>query len=167
MENLSIKAAEICGCLKNLGIEFECITHPPAFTIEECKRVEELIGGKICKNLFLRTTSGNSRFLLMMDGDKKFVTKDISKKLGSSRLSFASGEEMESILGTSPGSLSITSLAFDKEKAVALAIDKDVASEEFICCHPSDNSATLKIRTADVFEKLLPFFNVTPIRIEI
>ena len=124
MENLSIKAAEICGCLKNLGIEFECITHPPAFTIEECKRVEGLIGGKICKNLFLRTTSGNSRFLLMMDGDKKFVTKDISKKLGSSRLSFVSGEEMQTLVNTLPGSLGIMSLIFDKEKKSALPLTR-------------------------------------------
>ena len=167
MENLSLKAAEICSCLKNLGIEFECVTHSPAFTIEECKKVEELIGGKICKNLFLRTTSGSTRFLLMMDGNKKFVTKDISKKLGSSRLSFANGEEMESILNTSPGSLSVTGLIFDNKKSVALAIDKDVAAEEFICCHPCDNCATLKIRTADVLEKFLPFLGVRPIFIEI
>ena len=167
MENLSSKAAEVCKWLENLGVAFECVTHSPAFTIEECKEIENIIGGKICKNLFLRTTSGNSRFLLMMDGDKKFITKEISKKLGSSRLSFASGEEMENILNTSPGSLSITGLIFDKEKSVALAIDKDVAAEEFICCHPSDNSATLKIRTEDVFGKILPFLGITPILIEI
>lgn len=167
MENLSTKAAEICSCLENLGIEIECFIHSPAFTIEECKKVEELIGGKICKNLFLRTTSGSARFLLMMDGDKKFVTKDISKKLGSSRLSFANGEEMETILNTSPGSLSVTGLIFDKEKSVSLAIDKDVVAEEFICCHPCDNCATLKIKTADILEKFLPFLGVNPIFIEI
>ena len=167
MRDLSIKANEVCRFLKELGIEFEYVTHSPAFTIEECLEIEKKIDGRICKNLFLRTTTGNSRFLLMMDGSKKFVTKDISKKLGSSRLSFAGGEEMNDILNTEPGSLSITSLIFDKNKTVALAIDKDVAAEEYICCHPSDNTATLKIRTKDIEEKLLPYLKITPIYIEV
>ena len=158
MRDLSIKANEVCRFLKELGIEFEYVTHSPAFTIEECLEIEKKIDGRICKNLFLRTTTGNSR---------KFVTKDISKKLGSSRLSFAGGEEMNDILNTEPGSLSITSLIFDKNKAVALAIDKDVAAEEYICCHPSDNTATLKIRTKDIEEKLLPYLKITPIYIEV
>lgn len=167
MENLSAKANEVCTFLKELEIEFEYVTHSPAFTIEECIEIEKIIKGKICKNLFLRTSSGNSRFLLMMDGSKKFVTKDISKKLGLSRLSFASGEEMRDILNTQPGSLSITSLMFDSSKTVALAIDKDVASDEYICCHPCDNTATLKIKTKDIIEKLLPPLGIEPIYIEI
>lgn len=167
MEVLSAKAKEVCDCLKNIGIEFEIVTHSPAFSIEECRKTEKIIDGKICKNLFLQTTSGSCRFLLLMDGNKKFVTKDVSKKLGSSRLSFASGEDMERILNTSPGSLSITGLIFDKDKTVQLAIDSAVIKEEFICCHPSDNSATLKIKSTDITEKLLPFLGIKPIIIEI
>ena len=64
----------------------------------------------------------------MLKGDKKFVTKDISKKLNSSRLSFGSEDAMRQILNTEPGSLSITSLIFDKDKAVMLAIDISAAT---------------------------------------
>ncbi len=164
---LSLKAKEICDYIDKLGIEYEIISHPPAFTIEECRKIEKLIDGKICKNLFLRTTSGNVRYLLMMDGNKKFVTKEISKKLGTSRLSFAGEDDMTNILNTNPGSLSITSLIFDKNKEVLLAIDYDVISQEYICCHPSDNSATLKIKTADITEKFLPYLGVTAKYIEV
>lgn len=167
MNSLSTKAAEVCAFLDNIGVTYEIFSHFPAFTIEECERIEKIIGGRICKNLFLRTTSGSTRILLMMNGNKKFVTKEVSKKLGTSRLSFASGEEMEEYLNTSPGSLSITGLIYDKEKRVSLAIDKDVVSEEYICCHPCDNSATLKIKTDDITEKLLPFLGISPIYIEI
>ncbi len=167
MENLKVKAKEVCTFLKELGIDFEYVTHSPAFTIDECLEIEKKINGKICKNLFLRTTSGSSRFLLMMDGSKKFVTKDISKKLGSSRLSFASGKEMKDILNTEPGSLSIMSLIYDGDKTVALAIDKDIVADEYICCHPCDNTATLKIKTNDIKEKLLPFLKITPVYIEV
>lgn len=165
--NLSRTAAEICAYLENAKIEFSLVTHAPAFTIEECTDVEKLIGGRICKNLFLQTTTGSANYLLMLDGSKKFVTKDVSKKLGSSRLSFAPPEAMRDMLNTSPGSLSVTSLVFDKEKRVALAIDADILKEEYICCHPSDNTATLKIKTSDVTKKLLPMLGIEPKIIDI
>jgi Ala-tRNA(Pro) deacylase len=103
----------------------------------------------------------------MMDSRKKFVTKNISKAVGSSRLSFANGEKMEQMLGTSPGSLSITSLVFDKEKKVTLVMDEDILKEEFICCHPCDCTATLKIRTNDVINILIPLLGITPVIIGI
>ncbi len=165
--NLSEKAATVCGFLEKIGIEYKIVTHPPVFTLEECRAVNGLLDGVICKNLLLRTDSGRVIYLLMIKDDKRFVTKDVSKKLGCSRLSFASGEFMESLLNTSPGSLSITSLIFDGDKKVALAIDADVLKEEYICCHPSDNSATLKIRTEDVLQKLIPALGIEPEIIEI
>ena len=165
--NLSKKAAEVCGNLEKIGTEYEIVTHPPVFTLEECQAVNGLIGGRICKNLLLRTDSGKVVYLLMIRDDKRFVTKEVSKKLGCSRLSFASGEYMENLLNTTPGSLSITSLFFDSEKKVALAIDADVLKEEYICCHPSDNTATLKIKTQDVLQKLVPALGIEPKIIEI
>ena len=164
---LSPVASYICDYLKNLGIEFSVISHDAAETLEKCAEIEKIIGGKICKNLFLQTTTGSVHYLLMMSSKKKFVTKEVSKLLGSSRLSFASGEKMEEMLGTSSGSLSITSLVFDKEKKVKLAIDRDVISEEYICCHPCDCTATLKIKTSDVTDILIPSLGVAPIIIDI
>ena len=166
-ENLSQKASYVCDHLKNLGIDFLIKTHEPAETLEKCSEVEKSIDGKICKNLFLQTTSGNVYYLLMMSGEKKFVTKNVSKALGSSRLSFSSGNRMEEMLNTSPGSLSITSLIFDKGKAVSLAIDSDILKEEFICCHPCDCTATLKIKTSDITDILIPSLGITPIIIDI
>ena len=167
MDGLSKKANDVCSFLDKLGIEYSAVRHAPAFTIDECKNAERLVGGKICKNLFLRTSSGNIRYILLMDGDKRFVTKEVSKSLGTSRLSFASKEEMEELLNTSAGSLSITSLIFNKEKNILLAIDRDVLKEEYICCHPSDNTATLKIKTSDILEIFLPSVGITPKTIEV
>ncbi len=164
---LSRKAAEVCGFLEKIGISYDIVTHPPVFTLEKCQAVNGMIDGVICKNLLLKTDSGKVIYLLMIRDDKRFVTKDVSKKLGCSRLSFASGEFMETLLNTTPGSLSITSLMFDREKKVMLAVDSDVLAEEFICCHPSDNTATLRMRTEDVLEKLIPALGVEPKIIEI
>lgn len=164
---LSEKVAYVCNSLKENGIDFEIVTHSPAFTLEECQKINSLIGGRICKNLLLKTDSGKTTYLLLIRDDKRFVTKEISKKLGCSRLSFASAEYMKNLLNTEPGSLSITSLFFDKEDRVLLAIDSDVIKEDFVCCHPSDNTATLKIRTEDILEKLIPLLNKEPKIIEI
>ena len=157
----------VCAYLKNAGVDYEMFRHEPAFTIDECKLIEEIIDGKICKNLLLTTTTGSVYYLLMMSGEKKFVTKDVSKKLGTSRLSFASAEKMRELINTEPGSLSVTGLVFDKEKTVKLAIDRSVLNEEYVCCHPSDNTATLKIKTKDLTEKLLPSLGADPVIIDI
>lgn len=157
---LSEKALSVCGFLDEKGIKYDIVTHSPVFTLDECKAVNKMIGGIICKNLLLKTDSGKIFYLLMIKDDKRFVTKDVSKKLGCSRLSFASGEYMENLLNTSPGSLSVTSLVFDSEKKVSLAIDRDVIEEEYICCHPSDNSATLKIKTEDIINVFLPALEI-------
>ncbi len=157
----------VCRFLDEIGMEYSKAEHPPAFSIEECKEIEKIIGGEICKNLLLTNTPKSVYYLLLMKGDKAFVTKDVSKKLGTSRLSFASGEEMKTLLSTTPGSLSITSLIFDKEKKVKLAVDSDLLKNEFFCCHPSDNSATLKIRTDDVFNKLLNALEIQAQTVEI
>lgn len=165
--NLSQKALQVCEYLDNFGVDYKIITHSPVFTLEECTEVNKLINGTICKNLLLKTDSGKVFYLLMIKDNKKFITKDVSKKLECSRLSFASSEYMENYLNTSPGSLSITSLIFDSDKKVSLAIDSEVIGEEYICCHPSDNSATLKIKTDDVLNILLPSLGIKANIIEI
>ncbi len=147
---------KVFAFLDSLGIEYTSVRHAPAATLEECAEVEKLINGRICKNLLLTASSGSTVYLLMMDGEKRFVTKDVSKKLGTSRLSFASGELMETLLETKPGSLSVLSLIFDKEHKVHLAADRSVFEDEFICCHPCDNTATVKLKTKDIEDIILP-----------
>lgn len=160
------KIKSVCNYLDNLGIAYKKIEHPPVATIEECKKIEEILNDTICKNLLLRTTNGSAYYLLILRNDKQFVTSRISKLLGSSRLSFASGEEMINMLNTSPGSLSILSLIFDEEKKIKLAIDRDVTENEYFCCHPCDNSATLKIKSSDISDVFIPSLGINPVIIE-
>ncbi len=154
--NNTEKIGFICRFLNENGIGYEKFEHERVSSIEECRKIEKTVGGEICKNLLLRNTPGTAYFLLSMKGEKPFVTKDISKKLGSSRLSFVSEEEMLRLTDTSHGSLGIMSLLFDKERKIAFSIDRDLLSNEFFCCHAGINICTLKIRTVDIFSKLLP-----------
>ena len=90
-----------------------------------------------------------------MPGDKPFRTAEFSKAIGSSRLSFASGEDMISLLDTLPGSLSLLSLINDTEGKVELYCDEDLQKGDTIGMHPCQNTSSLALSTADALS-LLP-----------
>ena len=117
--------------LDRLGIAYGRVDHEHADTIEACHEIESTLGAKICKNLFLCNRQKTDFYLLLMPGEKPFKTKFLSKQIGTARLSFADGEQMEEYLNITPGSLSLMGLIFDKEKKVHLVIDKEVLDEEY------------------------------------
>lgn len=142
--------------LDRLGIPYTRVDHDAAGTIEICHGIEQLLGVPICKNLFLCNAQKTRFYLLLMPGDKKFKTKNLSRQINSARLSFAGDEYMEQFLGLTPGSVSILGLANDHQNQVQLLIDTDVLNDPFLGCHPCINTSSLKIKTADILEKFLP-----------
>ena len=92
----------------------------------------------------------------MILGDKKFKTKDISHQINSSRLSFAPEEYMEKYLGITPGSVSVMGLMNDQDNQVSLLIDEDVIREEYVGCHPCINTSSIRVKTGELLEKILP-----------
>ena len=142
--------------LDERGISYERVTHAAARTIEDCRAVDEMLGVKVCKNLFLCNQQRTAFYLLLLRGDKAFKTKDISKQLGVSRLSFADESHMEELLGLSPGAVTVLGLLNDTENKVRLLIDGDLLTDEYIACHPCDNTATLKIKWRDILDLFLP-----------
>ena len=153
--------------LDSLGIEYDRIDHEPAMTMEVCEEIDRALGATICKNLFLCNRQQTDFYLLMMPGDKPFKTKDLSAQIGSSRLSFGTPDYMEQLVDITPGSLSILGLMNDKEGRVRLLIDKDVLSGEYIGCHPCINTSSLRIKTSDMVEKLIPALRHTPTLVEL
>lgn len=153
--------------LDKLGIAYQRADHEHTDTIEACDAVETLLGIHICKNLFLCNRQGTEFYLLMMPGHKVFKTKILSHILGTARLSFAPAENMEALLGLRPGSVSVLGLINDTEKKVHLVIDRDVLADEYIGCHPCVSTSSLKIKTSDLLEKILPELGVTPRIIEL
>ena len=156
------KEIRVYDLLDSLGIEYERIDHEPAMTMEACAKIEQTLGAPICKNLFLTNRQKTAFYLLMIPGDKIFKTKDISAPLGTSRLSFGDGELMEELLDITPGSLSVLGLMNDLDYDVTLVIDEDVLSEEYIGCHPCINTSTLRIKTEDMMNKVIPALKHTP-----
>lgn len=149
--------------LDSLGITYERVDHEPAMTIEACEEIDRTLGISICKNLFLCNRQETNFYLLMLPGDKKFRTKDLSAQIGSARLSFGKPEYMERFLDITPGSLSVLGLMNDKEQNVQLLIDEDVLKEPFMGCHPCINTTSLKIKTEDLTKKIIPEMKHTPV----
>ncbi len=147
------------GLLDSLGLWYQQVDHEAAFTMEACAQVDEVLKVTICKNLFLCNRQQTNFYLLMMPDDKVFKTKELSKQIGSARLSFGSGEKMEEMLDITPGSLSVLGLMNDKEGQVKLLVDEDLLKGEYTGCHPCINTSSLKLKTKDVFEKLVPAMN--------
>lgn len=153
--------------LQKLEIPFTGIDHEVAMTMEDLQEVENVLDVKVSKNLLLCNTQKTKFYMLVMPGDKKFLTKNLSKQINSSRLSFADGTYMEQFLNITPGSLSIFGLMNDKDKNVQLVIDKDVLEHEYFGCHPCINTSTLKIKTSHIMNIFLPLTNHEPIIVEL
>lgn len=153
--------------LQRLEIPFLGVDHEEAMTMEDLQAVEKVLDVKVSKNLLLCNAQKSRFYMLIMPGDKKFLTKNLSKQIKSSRLSFAEGAYMEQFLNITPGSLSIFGLMHDKDNNVQLVIDKDVLEDEYFGCHPCINTSTLKIKTSDIMNVFLPLTNHESIIVEL
>ncbi len=142
--------------LNTYGIPYRSIDHEPANDMETCRVIEQQLGVPICKNLFLCNRQKTAFYLLMMPGDKPFKTKELSAQINSARLSFADAMDMERLLNIRPGAVSVMGLMNDKDNAVRLLVDEDILKEEYLGCHPCVSTASLRLLTADVFERFLP-----------
>ena len=142
--------------LDTLEIPYQRTDHERADNMEACNAIDAVLGVIICKNLFLCNRQKTVFYLLMMPGDKKFKTKELSAQIQSARLSFAEPEDMLKYLDIEPGAVSIMGLMNDHDRAVHLLVDEDVLRDEYIGCHPCVCTSSLKIRTADILEKFLP-----------
>lgn len=153
--------------LDRLGISYSHIDHQEARTLKACEQIDEILDAVICKNLFLRNQQATRFYLLMMPGDKKFKTKELSKQIGSARLSFAEAEYMERFLHISPGSVSVMGLMNDTENQVQLLIDRDIQNGKFFGCHPCVNTSSIRLRLKDLLERILPAIHHEAIWVEL
>ncbi len=122
--------------------------------MEQCAACEARLHGVMPKNMFLTPRSRHVFCLLVMRPDAPFRTGVASKRAGTARLGFATGEDMERMLGTRPGSLSPLSLQFDEGHAVRLLMDASLQREERLLVHPCDNRCTLALARTDLLKLL-------------
>ena len=153
--------------LDKLGVEYDRVDHEPAMTMEVCREIDVALKATICKNLFLCNRQQTDFYLLMLPDDKVFKTKFLSAALGVSRLSFADEKYMLEFLDITPGSVSVMGLMNDKGGKVKLVIDNEVIKGEYIGCHPCINTSSIRFKTSDFIEKIIPALNHEPVFIDL
>ncbi|MDO4462311.1 MAG: prolyl-tRNA synthetase associated domain-containing protein [Bacteroidia bacterium] len=175
------RETRVYDLLDKLGIQYDRLDHEPAMTMEICAEIDEAFGRInshslkqssddsnrnhpiICKNLFLTNKRQTKFYLLMMPGDKKFLTRLLSQQINSARLSFAGEELMLKYLDLLPGSVSVLGLMNDHNNDVQLLIDEDVLKSDMVGCHPCKNTSSLRLKISDLLDKILPAIHHSPI----
>ena len=160
-------AREVFARLEDMGIRCTWMEHEPVHTIEDCLENDAKLHAVTAKNYFLTTKNKKNFYLCLVRPEARFKTSDISRQVGSSRLSFAGEEPMERLLRVRPGAVSPMGLIFDEEKQVHLIVDSGLKSVEKIAFHPCDNTVTLAMDTPDFFGSFLPGIGREPIFVEI
>ncbi len=145
---------KVLNVLSELGIPWERHEHPPVFTVEEAELHWKGISGLHVKNLFLRNDRGNRQYLVILAAAKKADLRSLARLLGEERFSFGSASRLKRCLGVDPGSVSAFSLINDRDKAVEVVLDEDLRTSERVNFHPNVNTATVTIRSDDLFRFL-------------
>lgn len=125
--------------------------------MEDCILINEKLDMKMVKTLFLCNRKKTLFFIFVTCGDKPFNAGAFSKSMNCSRVSFAPEELFLEMLGTKIGAATVFSALKDLDGDIHIVIDHDVASEEFYGCSDGTTTCYLKIKTADIINKFLPY----------
>lgn len=150
-------AAETLRVLDSLSIPYRYYNHDLARTMADCEGIGADVGAKHFKNLFLTDRKKSVFVLLLLCPEKEFRTADISKQLGTSRLSFTTPEQMMEHLGLMPGSVTPMALYRESAAKVRVAVDRDILSMDVVCAHPCTAEASVALQLSDLLRFLSHF----------
>lgn len=103
------------------------------------------------KNLFVRDDKKRNYYLITVKGNKKVDLKEFRKNNNTRPLSFASENDLMTILNLIPGSVTPLGLLNDQELKVSFYLDKEfLTGKEIIGVHPNDNTATIWLKVEDL-----------------
>jgi len=153
--------------LDQLSISYQRTDHEAAYAMEACEEIDRILGVRMCKNLFLCNRQRTKHYLLLIPGEKKFLTKELSAQIGSARLSFAGEEDMLAYLDILPGAVSVMGLMNDHDRHVQLLVDEDLMNEAYMGCHPCVNTSSIKVRMDDIIKVFLPAVGHVPLNVKL
>ena len=157
----------IFDMLDAAGAEYRTVSHEDVHTMEDLVPIEQQLGARFFRNLFLCNRQKTQFYILLIMGDKPFRTAEVSKLLGVARLSFGSAETLDEMLHVNPGAVNPLSLIYDTDKRITLLADREILGCQEVCMHPGSNGQSLVMKTSDLFEKVLPYMGRTPVWLDI
>ncbi|MBR2259763.1 MAG: prolyl-tRNA synthetase associated domain-containing protein [Blautia sp.] len=131
------------------GIEYEITEHMAVFNMEELDAVKLPYPDCDAKNLFVRDDKKWNYYLITVKGDKKVNLKEFRKTHGLRNLSFASADDLMSIMKLIPGAVTPLGLLEDEDRKVTLYLDA-AFGDGLIGIHPNDNTASIWLKASDL-----------------
>lgn len=158
---------QVYETLEKLSIPFFRVDTDEAITMEDCIAIADKLNTPVVKTLFLCNRQQTDFYLFVTTSDKAFSTKNFSRAMQISRVSFASPEQLESMLGTKVGSASVLSLLHDPNRKVHLVLDRQALIEPWFGCSDTTTTGYMKIVTDEVLHTFLPFVDHIPTIIDV
>ena len=101
------------------------------------------------KNLFIRDDKKQNYYLITVRGNKRVDLKGFRRQHGLRALSFASAEDLLSIMELTPGAVTPLGILNDIECRVHFYLDEEFIGNK-IGVHPNDNTATIWMQADDL-----------------
>jgi Ala-tRNA(Pro) deacylase len=145
--------AGLLADLKTLAIPFASYEHVAVFTVAESDGVNAAIPGAHTKNLFLKDKDG-AFWLVTVPGEARVDLKALPAAIGSKRVSFGKAEDMERLIGITPGSVTPLAAINAEPGSIIVVIDEGLAAADTVNVHPLRNTGTLGLSGAAILALL-------------
>lgn len=100
----------------------------------------------------METADKGRRFLVTLRLDDRANLGKLARQLGCGHLSFVPPEQMEPLIGVTPGSATPLAL-LDHPEAATLVLDEGLPATP-VCCHPVHNAASIELACDDMVSLL-------------
>ena len=145
---------QVANKLQELGITYDVVDHPPAFSTEQADSYIEGMEGVRTKSMFLTNRKKTQYYLLIMDDKKRLDMDDFKVQVGANRIRMASLDSLAEKMNLPAGTVSPFGLLNNEEKDIHVYFDKDIVSEDIMTFHPNTNEKTIFIKSKDLFRFL-------------
>ena len=144
---------EVYDFIKSKNIWHEITEHKAVFNMDELSEIEIPYPEYNAKNLFVRNDKKRNYYLITVKGNKRVDLKEFRNNNGTRPLSFASEQDLMSIMNLIAGSVTPLGLLNDKDLKVTFYLDKDfLKDKQIIGVHPNENTATLWLKVTDLID---------------
>jgi Ala-tRNA(Pro) deacylase len=144
---------ELMELLQARGISWQLTEHAPVWTMADARTVRLPACCQPVKNLLITDDRQTVFALLTLPAQARADLKALRPLLSGRRLTFASNQALQDLLGLAPGSVTPFGLLNAAGRAIPWLVSKDLAGRT-IGLHPLRNTATLSLRTEDAVRLL-------------
>lgn len=125
--------------------------------IENLKLIDNTVQVEGIKNLIFRTKNKSQFYFIIIPREKRFDEKAFRSKYELSKITMAKEEDLQELLNTHSGAVSIMELINDVNGIIKVFIDESILSKQYFRFHPNENKSTVRISMKDFRNKLMPY----------